>query len=248
MLSLVLMPSCWGKNPRTSQVGMDLETSSPLFVEEGSLFSPCPVMFCKASSDGDSATSMERLSQSFLIFTMEKNSCIKVKPLLVQLVPAAPCLHNVAPCAGRASIPSGAAAQSGHCEQLTPQGKRVASNLPKINNFHHPSAQRVWKLTFAFEGGILLGGTLCPPLSRADAAVVKAEGEGADPERGWCCCSFYFICLNLYLIRSTDLNQGLLFLKLCTWLHYYSMILPYLSRSKCFIFLLNNGIVYWKIS
>lgn len=26
-------------------------------------------------------------------------------------------------------------AQSGHCEQLTPQGKRVASNLPKITSF-----------------------------------------------------------------------------------------------------------------
>lgn len=135
MLSLLLMPSCWGKNPRTNQVGMDLETSSPHFVVKRSLFRPCPVMFWKASSDRDSATSMERLSQSFLIFTMEKNSCIKVKPLLVQLVPAAPCLHNVAPCAGRASIPSGAAAQSGHCEQLTPQGKRVASNLPKITSF-----------------------------------------------------------------------------------------------------------------
>lgn len=164
-------------------------------------------MFRKASSDGDSATSMGRLSQSSFAFTVKKKILyIKVKPLLVQLVPVAPCLQNVAPCEGRASVPSGAACPVLSAVKGSPLMEEGLLQMYLKYHFLHSSTQRVWKLIFWFEWGALFGSTLFPPLKRANAPVLKSESEGPDPESGWCCCSFCFI-QNRRIVFKSLLNS-----------------------------------------
>lgn len=58
----------------------------------------------KTSSNGDSATSLGKLFQWMIILTVEKISYVETKAILVQLVPAVPCILPVATCEERASF------------------------------------------------------------------------------------------------------------------------------------------------
>lgn len=144
MLSLLSMPSFWGKNHRTSQVGRDLEKSSgPTFCGQRSLFSTLSSRVLKSLQWWGFYHTHGEVVSELPCFHCKKKSLYKDETSPGATFTCCSLSSKRGSLCGQSLHPLWSCLfPTEHREEVTPRGKRIASNPPEIvfSSFFKPES------------------------------------------------------------------------------------------------------------